>query len=149
MCIDIEKKQGFTLIELLITLGIFGIVMGIAAMNLRPLSGDLQAAGNEVVGTFKQTRARAMVTTSAYRIVPTSANTLNVQRATSCGAANWTDETRLRRTLREGVTLARTDWQVCFSPRGLTNNAPTFDLVGKDGKTLTVQVFLGGTVELR
>ena len=144
-----RKHQGFTLIELLITLGIFGVVMGIAAMNLRPLSGDLQAAGNEVVGTFKQTRARAMVTTSAYRIVPTSADTLNVQRATRCNSNNWTDDTRLRRTLREGVTLAQMNWQVCFSPRGLTDNAPTFDLEDKDGKILTVQVFLGGTVELR
>ena len=144
-----KKHQGFTLVELLITLGIFGIVMGIAAMNLRPLSGDLQAAGSEVVGTFKQTRARAMVTTSAYRIVPTSADTLDVQRATRCSSSNWTDDTRLGRTLREGVTLALTDWQVCFSPRGLTNNGPTFDLKDKDGKILTVQVFLGGMVELR
>ena len=144
-----RQHQGFTLTELLIVLGIFGIVMGIAAMNLRPLSGDVQAAANEVAGTFKQARARAMATTSAHRVVPNAAgDTLTVQSAPRCDSASWTTNDRLTRTLREGVKLNRSNWLVCFDSRGLAENGPTFDLSGKDGKTITVRVFLGGTVEL-
>ncbi len=146
-----HKNQGFTLIELLIVLGIFGIVMGIAAMNLRPLSGDLQAAANEVAGTFKQTRARAMVTTSAHRITPSaSGDQLTVQYAPRCSAPNsdWITNDKLTRTLREKVKLDDTSWQVCFNSRGLAEDAPVFSLSDKDGKTIDVRVFLGGTVEL-
>ena len=148
-----RRHQGFTLIELLIVLGIFGVVMGIAALNLRPLSGDVQAAANEVAGTFKQARARAMVTTSAHRVVPSaSGDTLTVQSAATCNPADpnaWTTNDRLTRTLREGVKLEQTNWRVCFTSRGLATSGPSFDLTGKDGKTITVQVFLGGTVALR
>ena len=144
-----HKNQGFTLIELLIVLGIFGIVMGIAAMNLRPLSGDLQAAANEVAGTFKQARARAMVTTSAHRITPSaSGEQLIVESASECKSNNWTNNARLTRTLREKVKLDNTNWQVCFDSRGLAENAPTFSLSDRDGKTINMRVFLGGTVEL-
>ena len=143
-----HKNQGFTLIELLIVLGIFGVVMGIAAMNLRPLSGDVQAAANEVAGTFKQARARAMVTTSAHRVVPSAAgDQLTVEFAPTCDANVWTTNDRLTRNLREKVKLTRTDWSVCFDTRGLAQDAPVFGLEGPEGKTINVRVFLGGTVE--
>ena len=143
-----NKHQGFTLVELLIVLGIFGIVMGIAAMNLRPLSGDLQAAANEVAGTFKQARARAMATTSAHRVAPNAAgDSLIVEVAQDCTSTNWTTNDRLTRNLREQVTLERTDWLVCFNSRGLAESGPTFDLSSREGKTINIRVFLGGTVE--
>lgn len=140
-----RSRQGFSLLELLITLGVLGIVMGIAALNLRPLSGDLETAANEVIGMFRQARARAMTTTSAYRITPTSPETFVVEYATGCGATTWTNDPKLVRTLREGVQLTSTGWQVCFNSRGLANSAPIFG-VAEDGTTINLQVFLGGAV---
>ncbi len=144
-----HKNRGFTLIELLVVLGVAGIVMGIAAVNLRPLSGDLQAAANEVAGTFKQARARAMVTTSAHRVVPSAAgDRLIVQFAPRCNSLNWTTNDKLTRTLREKVTLTATNWDVCFDARGLAELGQNFGLRDKDGKTVNIRVFLGGTVEI-
>ena len=148
-----HKNRGFTLIELLVVLGVFGIVMGIAALNLRPLSGDLQAAANEVVGTFKQARARAMMTTTAHRVVPdASKDTLLVQSGPSCNTAlpdsAWTTNQRLTRTLREGVKLNRVNWQVCYDSRGLAQSAPAFRVVDKNSNALRIRVFLGGSVRV-
>src|SRR5690606_38943207 len=79
-------------IELLIVLAIIGILAGIAALNLRPFSNHAENGANVIAAGLKQARARAMSTTSAYRLVYVSPTELAASYATSCGSATWTDE---------------------------------------------------------
>ena len=150
-----RKKQGFTLIELLITLGIFGIVMGIAAMNLRPLQGNLQNSAVNLSGHMKKVRARAMASTSAYRVVYVSPSELRAEVSNRCSAdaSTWQAAPRFGFTLEQPITLQNGlnagDALLCFSSRGFADASPTFTLQDDKGKTRQVVTYRGGAVELR
>lgn len=76
-------KAGITIIEVLVVVAVVGILAGIAALELRPLHNEAQAAANDFAGTVRQARARAMVTTSAYRVVYAAQDRVLVEWRTS------------------------------------------------------------------
>ncbi len=146
--------QGFTLFELLITVSILGIVLGIGALNLKPLSGDLQNSTSNLAGHLKQVRARAMASTSAYRLVYVSPTQLRAEVSSKCSASSWTTDARFGFELERPVRLRAGAWNagdavVCYSSRGLANASPVFTLQDDKGKTRQIEVFRGGGVEVR
>jgi prepilin-type N-terminal cleavage/methylation domain-containing protein len=147
------SNKGVSLLELIVTMAILAIAFTITALNLRPLGDDLGNAVSEISGTLKQAKIKAMATTSAYRVRPTSTTEVVVERARDCsGAGGWETQTSMAQTLRENVVFTATSWQVCFNSRGfsldstLNFTSPSLTLKDKKGKTATLQVFIAGAV---
>lgn len=153
------RNLGATLVELLVVMGILAIVAAVGFLNLRSLSDPLQDALVQTEGYLKQVRAKAMATTSAYR-VELGPSGLRAFYATSCRAANFTEDEALRLTLPEGVVLearwrqsdqafAPGDW-ICFSSRGLLlgsrEEEPVLKLRDGKGRTKALRILLGGGV---
>jgi len=156
-----QKSDGLTLIELLLVMAVFGIVLGIAALNLRPLEGKLESAANNLSGLIRQGRSKAMGTTTAYRLVlPAGSSSQefafewannNCRHDPDAPAGTWTADGKLTFTLPEGVTfqgLTPSDAQLCFNSRGITADTPQLLLEDDKGNTRTLQVFAGGMVEI-
>jgi prepilin-type N-terminal cleavage/methylation domain-containing protein len=146
-------SKGLTLVEILVTLGVIAVALSIAALNLRPLGNDLQNATTEVASNLKQLRAKAMATTSAYRLVYRSATTLEAQWAKTCSATSWTTDARLKVELREGVRFTTPSQSttsgtslVCFNSRGQSTQSLSLTLQDEKSRSRQVQVFLGGGV---
>lgn len=142
-------------IEILVVLAIIGIASGIAALNLRPLGNYIDNAASEMAGTLKQVRARAMSTTSAYRISRASDTQLIVEFAdgSRCDSSDWQEESRLNHEFREGVRIKEVrggddDVIVCFNPRGLASRTPTVILSDANERERSVSVYLGGAVRV-
>lgn len=144
------RAKGFTLLELLIVIAIAGIVMSIGFLNLRPLSGDLRNNASRVAGNFKQARAKAMSTTSAYRVVKTSATTIRADWAENCQANNWTTDEKFNVTLDNNIRIESGNRTlVCFTSKGIATSNPVLTMRDERGKRMRVEVFLGGAVEIR
>jgi Tfp pilus assembly protein FimT len=145
--------RGISILEILVTLGVLGIVLGIAAINLRPLSNDASNAAAETAGFLRQARARAMATTSAVRVVYVSATRLRTETAPNCNAASGWSDARLNLNLEQGARLISNwnsnDTVVCFSSRGFTNSNITLNLQDNDGRTAALEILLGGGVEIQ
>jgi Tfp pilus assembly protein FimT len=140
---------------MLITLAVLSILLGIAALNLRPLNNDAQNAADRLAGTFRQVRARAMATTSAYRLVYLSPSSLRADSAKTCaGRGGWKPEPKFSLTLEPGATLTGANLSpgqsvVCFNSRGLASANPTLQLRDTYERRREVEVLLGGAVEIR
>lgn len=93
-----ENSKGFTMPELLVILAIIGIMSVIAGPQLLFANKPLQNGTNQLVGILKQTRSRAMVTTSIYRVKPTSATQLEVKTAQARACAGSTQLTQIANT---------------------------------------------------
>ena len=70
------ENSGFTVIELLVILTVLGIAVAAASLFLKPAAAPLQSATVLTEGYLRQIRARAMSTTSAYRLTPIDATRL-------------------------------------------------------------------------
>lgn len=145
-------SQALTLLEIILVVAVVGIVLAVGAVSLRGLGDPLGAAASSVEGTFKQLRAKAMSTTSAYRVSRASATGLRAEYAVSCSdSTGWTHDARLDATLDNGVQLtvpATNGVIVCFDARGLASSNPTVTLTDAKGATASVEVFVGGAVEV-
>ncbi|MGC8968388.1 MAG: prepilin-type N-terminal cleavage/methylation domain-containing protein [Thermus sp.] len=149
------KSQGLTLVELLVTLAVLGIALAIAALNLRPFYDPLSDATSRTEGYMKQVRAKAMATTSAYRI-SLSGNRLEAAYANTCRSPSFTPDTSLQMELPQGVsaTLTPSGAALCFTSRGLLillnggNYAgePILTLRDTKGRTKALRLLLGGGV---
>jgi len=151
------SKRGFTLIEMLVVIAILAVLIGIAALNFRPLGAPLQNGAAQLESFLKQARLRAIATTRAYRVVPvpSSVTTLKLQYANNCNSGNtWTDDNPVRTLqLPDNVTLNGTAWtSVCFNSRGAAYNnsgnpaSVTIALIDNKNQQRSVQVLLGGGV---
>lgn len=143
-----SAERGSSLFEVLVVLVIIGILLATAVSNLDQLNRPMEAATAELAGFLKQARARGMATTRAYTVRPSSTERIITEFATECGETATTDEI-LTLNLPRGVLLNDTSWSVCFSPRGLATSDPTIELIDEDGRTKTLEVFLGGAVRVQ
>ena len=152
-----RRKQGFSLVELLVVLSIMAIGLSIAALNLRPLSAPLKSATNGVAGTFRQARTKAMSTTSAYRVSPSSTTRLIVETAKRCNSAasEWVAAPQFSFDLEENIVLSDTEWQLCFTSRGTVGTGSAagqsvqiIDPKDPDNRQLTVTTLIAGGIEI-
>jgi prepilin-type N-terminal cleavage/methylation domain-containing protein len=145
-------SQALTLLEIILVVAILGIALAIGAVRLNALGDPLGGAASKVEGTFKQVRAKAMSTTSAYRVSRVSATVLRAEYAVSCSdTSGWTVDPKFDATLENGVQMTAPTANgeiVCFDSRGIADANPTVALTDAKGGTASVEVFLGGAVEV-
>ena len=131
-------------------IAIIGILGAIGFLNLRPLHNEARAAAHDFAATVQKARGRAMVTTSAYRLVYRAPDRVEMQWRRTCGGSEaWTPEARFDLVLRDGTTvdgLADGLELLCFNSRGTTDQSPTVTFRDVTGRTATVEVFAGGGV---
>lgn len=140
-----SRESGMTAIELLITMGLMGIAMGMTILLLSPDDPSVNGGATMLEGMMRQSRQRAIATTSAIRVRPLDANNLMAETAGNCSSGTWTEDTSLAVDLPDSVTLASTAWSVCFGSRGTSSNAMTLTLNHYEGETAQVEIMLGGT----
>lgn len=148
-----HKPKGLTLVEVLVTLALLGIAFSILALNLRPFYDPLSDAVSRTEGFLKQARAKAMATTSAYR-VSLSGGEWSTAYAGTCKSGSFTPDPSLRVTLPEGITATLTGGNaLCFTSRGLLvvlggsgTGEPAITLRDGRGRVRTLRVLLGGGV---
>lgn len=153
-----SRAHGFTLIEVIVTVAVMAILLAVGFVNLRPLSNDLLNDTTRVAGVFKQAKIRAISTTSGYRIVKQSGTTLVAQYSVDTVCANtvgstavtWTTDPKLSIVLDSDSRLQEQNGViVCYDSRGLAKSSPTLTLKNSEGKTMKVEVFAGGSVEVK
>lgn len=144
-------RAGFTIMEMIVVLAMIGLVLAIGRTTFRGLENALQNATQETTGYLGEVRARAMATTSAYRIIVVSDTELRAEHARRCGAddEDWTPDDRLDHELRDQARfedLAAGEILTCFSSRGISSDNPTFALADHEGNQRRMELFLGGGV---
>ncbi len=141
----VGRAAGVTMIEMLIVLALLAIGMVVVGSRLGAFERPLLTASQEIDAVIRETRARAMSTTSALRIRPINDSSLAVERALACGSATWTEEPRLAIDLPRDVTFTATDWEICYSSRGLTATNTRVTLTHPVQGSREVEVLLGGS----
>jgi prepilin-type N-terminal cleavage/methylation domain-containing protein len=141
-----DSQRGSSLIELLVTVSILGILMASSTSSLRGLHNPLRDGSQQTMGFFKQVRAKAISSTSAYVVSAASAVRIQTMRGSSCATATTLDPA-MAIDLPNGATFTDTSWTTCFTPRGLAESNIVVTLRGDEsGLTRDVEVFLGGAV---
>lgn len=147
-------RAGFTLVEVLIVVSMLGLLMSVAATRFTGLGNDLENATTDTAGFLRQVRARAMSTTSAYRVVIDSDTQLRTEHARRCADGDWTQDPSLTLRLRErtaikGDDIVAGDTVLCFNSRGIADATPELTIRDHAGYANRVQVFLGGGVRIQ
>lgn len=147
------RRAGFTFLELLIVLMVLGIVVGIVAPRFRGLTSELDNSALETAGFFLETRAEAMTTTSAYRVVVDGSTRLRAESARTCEAAedDWTLDRELRLQLRERTSfedVVADSTLICFDPRGVGDANPLLRVRQRGADASDIEVFIGGGVRI-
>ncbi len=140
-----RRQTGMTLPELLVVLAILGILLGATPLMLNKAEGPLRSGTSLFQGYLRQVRARAMSTTSAYRIQAPAPDRLVAEWAVDCGAGVWTADPALTLELPRGVTLTDTAWTICFTTRGWSNDNQVFVLRHPEAGTARIELLLGGS----
>ena len=145
----IASQNGFTLVEMLVVFLMIACLSGIAVMNLKALSSPSENGAAQLLGFFKHARAKAISTTSAYFVMPTSTSTVITKFGTNCSDAAPVNDSALRLNLPSGASLGNVGWSVCFTTRGLSDSNTTVTVNDTENGSKTVEVLLGGGVRLQ
>ena len=141
-----RRSSGFSLIELLVTMSILAIGLSVAALNLKPFGDPLGTASEGISNTLVRARARAMSTTSAFRVRSINATTVVVERGSRCTDANWAPVPEFGFTLTQ-KTQTTQGWNVCFDSKGIAQ--PTgggITVTDQKNRTQNLVVLLAGGV---
>lgn len=147
-------RKGFTLIELLIVVAVLAILLGIAALDVRPLSNDARIAASDFVGAARLARSRAMGTTSSHRLVVADEARVRVESALKCTDPTeaWVIQPELGAEFRSSTSMidvAPDEVLACYDPRGIASASPAVTFRDGRGRTAVVDIFAGGNVEIR
>lgn len=144
----LKSQKGYTIVELLVVMAMMMSLMSIGVYNLRSLERPLKTGAAQLGGFFKQARAKAIATTSAYRVYALSTSQAAVTYGVNCDNASTNFDTDLSYTLPNELEFTSTAWEVCFSARGIADDNITVTMEDKEGDTSNVEVFLGGAVRI-
>ena len=143
----VQNERGFTLIELVVTVSLMSLLSVMAIYQLHALENELDDSTTHVMALVKKTRGKALATTYAYTLRPTSASTITGSYGDNCSDTAPVVDPKLTYELPSTVTLMDTSWSICFSARGLADNQVDIELT--DGAVQrTIQVALGGGLKL-
>lgn len=142
----LARNEGVSLLELIVVLGLIGILATTATSSIGSLDSPLSNAAFSSSHYLRLARARAISTTSFVRVAPTSTSTIVATTGDSCTATQTVID-NLSMNYDEGVTLGATDWHLCFTPRGLSDEHITFSFSHESG-TKTIEVALGGGIRV-
>jgi len=143
-----QRESGTSLVELLAVLAVAGLTLGAATAVLKPAEAPLETGAVLLEGFFTRARARAMATTSAYRVSATDADTVVADFAANCAASTWTAEERMELDFPDEVTLTDTTWSVCFSSRGAASANVVVTLNHPRTGSRQIEVFTGGSARI-
>lgn len=144
-----HRQSGATLIEVLAVVAVLGLSVGAAALSLQPLETPLDSGVRLVQGSLRQARLNAIASTSAYRVIPLTADRLTGQFADSCSATTWSTDSSMAMNLPQDVSFASTGWAVCFSSRGISDGNVTITLDHDTAGQIGVEVLVGGTTRVQ
>jgi prepilin-type N-terminal cleavage/methylation domain-containing protein len=140
--------RGFSILEVIVVMALAGVLLGIAAFNFRALRDPAQDASQQVMGFFKQTRARALASTRAYTISPASATQLVTTYGDTCTSTTQTNDPQNTLTLPDGAEMETLGWTFCYSTRGLSSSSVNIT-VSDENSSHVVQAVLGGGVRVQ
>lgn len=143
-----QMQSGFTLLELITVLGLFGIICLVAASNLKVLENPLVSGAANLSHYLRLVRVRAIAQTKSITVSASSTHRLIASSAANCDAATTTPLSDLILELDDEVSISPIDWEVCFTQRGLVQDAVQFTL-SSDSGVRTVEIALGGGVEIQ
>lgn len=148
-----RSRHGLTILELLVVIAIITIIATFAPLDTRSLSNDAHNTATEIASTIRLTRARAVASTSAYRIIITSDTMIRAETNRSCSDTHgWREDASLRYETRHGARITTPHDTpttiVCFNSRGLGNNDPTITIHDRRDRSATIDVLAGGTVTI-
>ncbi|MCB0322204.1 MAG: prepilin-type N-terminal cleavage/methylation domain-containing protein [Bdellovibrionales bacterium] len=144
----VSTDAGFSVSELLVTIALIAILSAGAVSNLKELDDPLSDASFTVTHYLRLVRARAISQTSFIEVVPGSTTTIAASSSDSCTGV-MTPIEGLTVNLPRGSQLTATDWSACFTPRGLSDANVLFTIRDTDGRTRSVEIALGGGVQIQ
>jgi len=142
-------ERGFTMVEVLVVFALTAIMMGIAVSNLKELNSSSRDAASEIVAFLKEIRAKAISTTRAYTVSASGNDTLVARYASVCSDASPTLDSSARLELPAGTHLTNTAWTICFTSRGLADDAITIPVEDAQSRAETVEIVLGGAARIQ
>lgn len=145
----VNRQSGFTLLEMMAVVAIFSVLSGIAIINLKEFSKPAENGAAQLLGFMKQSRARALSTTSAYFVLPTSSTHIITKYGLNCTDASPIVDSSLVMNLPTGASLAATNWSICFTSRGLSDSNTTIVVNDNQAGTKTLEVLLGGGIRIQ
>ncbi len=143
-----SKQAGFSILELLAVLVIMGILSASAMSNLKEINRPLTNASFEITHFLRLARARGISQTSFIKVAPASAFKISTHSGDSCATATSAIND-LSLNLPDNTNLLATDWEICFTPRGLAPNSTAFTIRDEHASTRTVEIALGGGVRMQ
>lgn len=143
-----HTEDGFTLMNMITALGLFSVLSLMAVSNIKELENPLADASFQVSHFLRIARARAISQTMAIEISPSSSTELVASSSDSCTGV-FTPLNDLSLTLPEGSSLTNTEWSACFNQRGLSDLNLLFSLQNEEGAVRTLELALGGGVQIQ
>jgi hypothetical protein len=121
---------------------------GTALSGIQSLERPLPTAASQLSGFFKQVRAKAIATTSAYTITAVTSTQVIASYSSSCDSISPTQDSKLLYNFPSKVALIGGGWSLCFNPRGLANNNAQIYIQDDDHNYRRIEVFLGGAIRV-
>lgn len=139
------SQSGFTLLELMVALSLSGILMGIAAANVRAYNCSSKNAVSMIQGFVKLVRAKGISRTAAYKIYPDpGGKKILTSFANTCSDSIFTVDNNLTLDMPEQTKLLIPTWTTCLNSRGLANANVIISFSTKDAGTKQLEIMLGG-----
>jgi len=132
------------LLEVVTVIAIMGITISITAINLIGIDPPLLTGTILFEGYIRDARLKAISNTAAYRVTPGDSDELEMEFAANCSETTWTESPTPSLFLPDDVVLLDTEWSVCFSPRGISNNNLVVTLMHPGYGTQGIEILLGG-----